>query len=64
MLHHAREPASLSQLVFYMCYLRENYDSDPKVQAIVDNTGLYFVPVINPDGYLYNKKTDPNGGGF
>ncbi|QIE60742.1 T9SS type A sorting domain-containing protein [Rasiella rasia] len=63
-IHHAREPASLSQLVFYMWYLLENYDSNPEVKDIVDNTELYFVPVVNPDGYLYNEKTDPNGGGF
>jgi hypothetical protein len=63
-IHHAREPAGLSQLIFYMWYLLENYDSDPEVQSILDNTELYFVPVINPDGYLYNEKTDPNGGGF
>ncbi|MDC8003607.1 M14 family zinc carboxypeptidase [Aureisphaera galaxeae] len=63
-IHHAREPASLSQLIFYMWYLLENYDSDPEIQSIVDNTELYFVPVVNPDGYLYNQKTDPNGGGF
>ncbi len=63
-LHHAREPLSLSQLVFYMWYLLENYDSNPEVQSIVNNTELYFIPVINPDGYLYNEKTDPNGGGF
>jgi hypothetical protein len=63
-IHHAREPNSLSQLMFYMWYLLENYESDPEVQSIVNNTELYFVPVINPDGYLYNEKTDPNGGGF
>jgi len=63
-IHHAREPASLSQLIFYMWYLLENYDSDDEVKNIVDNTELYFVPVINVDGYLYNEKTDPNGGGF
>jgi hypothetical protein len=63
-IHHAREPASLSQLIFYMWYLLENYDSNPEIKAIVDNTELYFVPVVNPDGYLYNQKTDPNGGGF
>ncbi len=63
-LHHAREPISLSQLVFYMWYLLENYETNPEVRAIVDNTELYFVPVVNPDGYLYNQKTDPNGGGF
>ncbi len=63
-IHHAREPISLSQLVFYMWYLLENYETDPQIKGIVDNTELYFVPVINPDGYLYNQKTDPNGGGF
>ncbi len=63
-LHHAREPISLSQMVFYMWYLLENYDSDQEIQSIVDNTELYFIPVVNPDGYLYNEKTDPNGGGF
>jgi len=63
-IHHAREPASLSQLIFYMWYLLENYDSNPEIQAIVNNTELYFVPVVNPDGYLYNEKTDPNGGGY
>jgi len=63
-IHHAREPASLSQLVYYMWYLLENYGTDPEVTNIVDHTELYFVPVINPDGYLYNELTNPNGGGF
>ncbi len=63
-IHHAREPNSLSQLIFYMWYLLENYDTDNEIKSIVDNTELFFVPVINPDGYLYNEKTDPNGGGF
>jgi len=63
-IHHAREPVSLMQLVFYMWYLLENYDVNPDVQNIVNNTEIYFVPVVNPDGYLYNQVTDPNGGGF
>ena len=63
-IHHAREPMSLIQLVFYMWYLLENYESDAEVQAIINNTELYFIPVINPDGYLYNEVTNPNGGGL
>ena len=47
-----------------MWYLLENYDSDSEIQSIVDNTELYFIPVVNPDGYLYNELTNPNGGGF
>ena len=39
-LHHAREPASLSQLIYYMYYLLENYDSDPNIKLLVDNTEM------------------------
>jgi hypothetical protein len=63
-IHHAREPASLQQLIFFMWYVLENYTTDPEIQAIVDNTELYFIPCVNPDGYLYNEATNPNGGGF
>ena len=63
-IHHAREPASVQQLIFYMWYLLENYSSDSDIQTLVDNTEMYFVPVINVDGYIYNETTNPNGGGY
>ncbi|MCE3260457.1 MAG: C-terminal target protein, partial [Bacteroidetes bacterium] len=63
-LHHAREAASLSQLIFYMWYLLENYATNPDIQATINNTELYFVPCVNPDGYVYNQTTNPNGGGM
>jgi len=63
-LHHAREAASLSQLIFYMWYLLENYATNPDVQATLNNTELYFIPCVNPDGYVYNQTTNPNGGGM
>ena len=63
-IHHAREPASLQQLIFYMWYLLENYSQDDAIKEIVDNTEMYFVPCVNPDGYIYNENTDPEGGGM
>lgn len=63
-LHHAREPQGLSQLIFYMWYLLERYDTDPEIQYLVDNTAMYFMPCLNPDGYVFNQTTNPNGGGF
>lgn len=62
-LHHAREPASMSSVIMYMYYLLENYGSNDEVTYLVDNTEMYFVPMINPDGYYYNQITNPNGGG-
>ncbi len=62
-LTHAREPGSMQLLLFYMYYLLENYATNPEIKALVDNTEMYFVPCVNPDGYLYNQTTNPNGGG-
>ena len=63
-IHHAREPLSMAQTVFYMWYLLENYTSSEEIQFLVDNTEMFFVPCLNPDGYLRNESTDPNGGGM
>lgn len=63
-LHHAREPAGLMQNLYFMYYLLENYETSDMVKNIVDSRELYFVPIVNPDGYLYNQQTDPNGGGM
>jgi len=63
-LHHAREPESLTQNIFFMWYLLENYGSDPEINYLVNNLELYFIPCINPDGYVYNQTTNPGGGGM
>ena len=63
-VHHAREPISLTELVFYMWYLLENYSNDLEIQYLLDSTELYFVPCVNPDGYIYNETKDPTGGGM
>ncbi len=63
-LHHAREPQSMTTVIYFMYYLLENYGSDPEITYLVDNRELYFVPVINPDGYNYNYETQPDGFGF
>ncbi len=63
-LHHAREPGSLTQTIFYLWYLLEKYGDDEQVTAILNNTELYFVPCLNPDGYVYNETIQPNGGGM
>ena len=63
-IHHAREPMSMSQTIFYMWYLLENYATNAEVQYLVDNTEMYFVPCINADGYVHNEAQDPAGFGM
>lgn len=63
-LHHAREPGSLSETIFFMWYILENYGVDPEITYLVDELELFFLPMINPDGYIENETNDPNGGGM
>jgi len=62
-LHHAREPQSMMTILYYMWYLLENYGIDEEATHLVNNRQIWFVPVVNPDGYVYNQTTNPNGGG-
>ena len=62
--HHAREAAALSVNMYTMWYILENYDRDEDLQYLVDNVEMYFVPLVNPDGWVYNQTIQPNGGGM
>jgi len=63
-IHHAREPISAEVLLHTIDHLTDNYGSDPTVTDIVNGRELWFLPVMNPDGYVYNETTDPDGGGM
>ncbi|MFH1160997.1 MAG: M14 family zinc carboxypeptidase [bacterium] len=63
-LTHAREGIGIQQMFFFMCYLLENYPVNEEIQYLVDTLELYFIPVINPDGYVYNQTIAPSGGGM
>lgn len=63
-LTHAREPIGMQQMLFFMYHLLENYTVDPYLKALIDTTEIYFIPCVNPDGYIYNQQTNPGGGGL
>ncbi len=62
-LHHAREPQGMMTVIYYMWWLLENYGKDPEATYLVNNRQMWFVPVVNPDGYVYNQTLSPIGGG-
>lgn len=63
-LTHAREPAGMMTLVYFMWWLLEEYGNDPDATYLVNNRQIWFIPVVNPDGYVWNETTNPSGGGF
>ena len=63
-MHHAREPESMQATIWALLALVEDYGTDPLATYLVNNREIWFIPCVNPDGYVYNQSTDPNGGGM
>ncbi len=63
-LHHAREPQGMASLLHAVWTALDGYGSDPEWTYLLDHRRVFVVPVVNPDGYVYNQTTDPAGGGF
>ncbi|MBK9247443.1 MAG: immune inhibitor A [Ignavibacteria bacterium] len=56
-LHHAREPGSASTLIYFLWKLLEDAASgNAEATYLLDNRVIYVIPVLNPDGYLYNER--------
>lgn len=63
-LQHAREAIGGSSMIFFMQYLCEQYAVNSRIKDLVDNREIYIIPCMNPDGWEYNRSTNPNGGGM
>jgi hypothetical protein len=59
-VHHAREPITCSICLGMAKHLCQNYGTDSLATWLVDNRQIWIIPVLNPDGYVYNE-TDPSG---
>jgi len=63
-LTHAREPGGMQAVVYFMNALVAGYGSDPNLTYLVDNREMWFVPCVNPDGYVINENTWIGSGNF
>jgi hypothetical protein len=59
-LHHAREAATVEVAMYVINQLTDNYGSDSTVTDLVNSREIYIVPIINPDGKVY----DDSGGSY
>lgn len=57
-IHHAKELLGAEVCLYLLKYFCQNYYSDRKVKFWVDNTEIWIVPVINPDGYYLVMDTN------
>lgn len=63
-LHHAREPESLMTVLYFMEKLLQGYGNSSEITYLINHRQLWFIPIVNPDGYIYNQETNPEGGGL
>ncbi len=52
--HHAREWISVEVPYLLGKYLVENYSIDSEVKRLVDNSEIWIIPMVNPDGLEYS----------
>jgi carboxypeptidase A2 len=55
---HAREWLATATHLKILTNLVDNYPTDADVQRLVDTYDWYFMPVANPDGYVYTWTSD------
>lgn len=55
---HAREWASVSLPLHVAENLLQGYEKDKDCQRRLDQGEIWFVPVVNPDGYEYSREVD------
>ena len=63
-LTHSREPLGMMNLFYFVQLVAEQYSIDSELEFLVNNREMWFVPVVNPDGYVYNESIEPDGGGM
>ena len=51
---HSREPMSVEIVLRQIQELTNGYASDPDCTHIVDNLEIWFIPMLNPDGHVYD----------
>ncbi len=62
-LIHAREASAMMATMRCVEYLLSRYGVDPAITDLLDHREIWYVPVMNVDGYEYNRQIAPNGGG-
>ena len=55
---HGNEPVGRQMLIYLVEYLLVNYGKDDRVTNLVDNTNIFIMPSMNPDGFEMSQPGD------
>jgi carboxypeptidase T len=63
-LHHAREAATVNVAMYIINQLTNNYGSNQTVTDLVNGREIYIIPIVNPDGKVYDDSGGSYGSGL
>lgn len=58
---HGDETVSRQVLVYLVEYLLTKYGEEPRISELVNNTDIYIMPSMNPDGFEKSREGDCRG---
>lgn len=57
---HGDEPVGMENTLYFATKLLEGYGQDPRVTKMVDNTEIWLIPNLNPDGLMLDQRVNAN----
>jgi len=58
-MHHSREWLTVEVCLYLINFLAGNYSTNSSVQDIVDEREVWIIPMVNPDGRVFDGEDDP-----
>jgi len=59
--HHGDEKIATEITLSCLQYILASYDTSASVRSLVDSTEIWFIPIVNVDGHVANRRTNANG---
>lgn len=58
---HGNEPVGMELCIYLIQYLLQNYNTDERITRLVNDTEIWIMPLMNPDGYIARERWNNNG---
>lgn len=58
---HGDEPVGMELLLLLIHHLLDNYGTDEQATFLVNETEIWIMPLMNPDGYVHHSRYNANG---
>lgn len=58
---HGDEIVGMEMCLYLIDLLLSGYGTEPRLTTLVNEVEIWIVPLMNPDGYMLNRRTNANG---